>query len=233
MADYGYIERNYRALKKELEEISPNGKPVTLVAVTKSGTDDELIALVKAGATDIGENRPQELRRRADLLKSEGLTVNLHEIGSLQKNKVRHIAPDVSLIHSVDSLSLAKEINKRAEKEGRVIPILVEINSAGEEAKGGIAPEECEELIKEISLLKSVKTVGLMTMGPVVDDCEEMRPYFALTKKLFDKMNAIFSFPDGGVLSMGMSDSYRIAVEEGATLVRVGRRLFRKDQNNG
>lgn len=229
MEDYGYVERNYKELMRELEQLSRGGRPITLVAVTKSGSDEELLALVRAGATDIGENRPQQLRRRADLIKEAGLSVRLHEIGNLQKNKVRLIAPDVSLIHSVDSLALAEQIDKRAAAEGRVIPILVEVNSADEQAKGGVSPDECEPLIESISSLKHLRVAGLMTMGPVVDDPEQIRPYFALVKRLFDKMNARFRFPDGGVLSMGMSDSYRVAIEEGATLVRVGRRLFVKD----
>lgn len=230
MADYGYISKNYLALTEEIARLSAGKQTVTLVAVTKSGSDEELLALVRAGAGHIGENRPQELRRRADLIRAAGLEAELHEIGNLQKNKVRLIAPDVSLIHSVDSLALAEEIDRRASALGRVIPVLIEVNSAGEEAKGGVAPEECESLIESVSRLNNVRVAGLMTMGPVVEDPELIRPYFALTKALFDRMNARFGFENGGILSMGMSDSYRVAIEEGATLVRVGRRLFVKDE---
>ena len=129
-----YIKRNFDALTDELSQIA-RGVGVdapTLVSVTKSGSDDELLALVRAGAKDIGENRPQELRRRLDLIQRAGLCVNAHEIGSLQTNKVRLIAPDVHMIHSLDRLNLAEKINTEAGLIGRKIPVLIEINSGSE-----------------------------------------------------------------------------------------------------
>ncbi len=224
---YGYIKDNYESLIAEINGLGANTPGgVTLVAVTKSGTDDELLALARAGATDIGENRPQELCRRGDLLRGCGLSPRLHEIGNLQKNKVRHIISDVALIHSLDSLGLAREIDRRAAEAGRRVPVLIEINSAKEDAKGGVLPEDAEEFFLEVRRYENLIVSGIMTMGPVCDDPEEMRPYFRLTKEIFDRLEKAYGFEGTPTLSMGMSDSYRVAIEEGATLVRVGRRLF-------
>ena len=139
------------------------------------------------------------------------------------------IAETVTLIHSLDSYELAKEIDRQAKKHSRVIPVLIEINSAEETQKGGILPNEAADFCKSLSEFDSIAVSGLMTMGPVCDDPEEIRPYFRRTKELFDKMRAEGLFVGDGILSMGMSDSYRVAIEEGSTLVRVGRRLFIKD----
>ena len=227
---YGYIQKNLSALRAELLELQKKyGNEITLVAVTKSGTDDELVALAKAGIENIGENRPGELKRRGELLADAGYHPCLHEIGNLQRNKVKYIIDKVSLIHSLDNLELAKEINKRASAIGRVVPVLIEINSAEEPQKDGVLPNDAMRFYEQIKDMPSISVRGLMTMGPVCDDPEQIRPYFRLTRELFDKMKAKGCFADGGILSMGMSDSYRVAIEEGATLVRVGRRLFNKD----
>lgn len=227
--DFGYIQKNFSELSREIGELSEKyGRRVTLVAVTKSGSDEELCALAAAGALDIGENRPGELRRRGDLLKERGYTPALHEIGNLQRNKVKLIIESVSLIHSLDNLALAKEIDKQAERAGRIVPVLIEINSAREEQKDGVLPDMAEEFLKEVKKFPNLSVRGLMTMGPVVDDPEEIRPYFKLTRELFERLNETCGFEGEGILSMGMSDSYRVAIEEGSTLVRVGRRLFNK-----
>ena len=225
---FEYIKRNLDSLKEEIKTLEKKyGREITLVAVTKSGSDEELLTLAECGITDIGENRPQELRRRGDLLHSSGYSPNLHEIGNLQRNKVKMIIEDVTLIHSLDSLPLAEEIDKQARKTGRVVDVLVEINSAEEEQKGGIMPDCAEEFITRLAEYENIRVRGLMTMGPVVDDPEELRPYFRLTRELYDRLNEEFDF-NGGILSMGMSDSYAVAIEEGATLVRVGRKLFNR-----
>ena len=228
--DYSYIRRNFEELKDEIATLSGKIgiKAPTLVAVTKSGTDEELLELVRAGASDIGENRPQELKRRGELIEAAGLSARMHEIGTLQRNKVKMIIDRAALIHSVDSYKLACDIDRLAEKNGIVMPILIEVNSAREECKGGALPEDTEKLLCEILELKSVKPRGLMTMGPVSETAEELRGYFRLTKKLFDELSARYGFGDDPILSMGMSDSYRVAIEEGSTLVRVGRKLFIK-----
>ena len=225
-----YIRKNYEELKSELEELSlarGNGA-VKLVAVTKSGSDEELLALAECGVTDVGENRPQELVRRGALLREAGYTPRLHEIGNLQKNKVRHIIENVAMIHSLSSIDLAREIDRRAEAIGRRVPVLIEVNSAMEEAKGGVAPAEVEEFFLEARKLPSLIISGLMTMGPVSESAEDMRPYFRATRELFDMIETKYGFEGEPTLSMGMSDSYRVAIEEGATLVRVGSKIFKK-----
>ena len=225
---FEYIKSNVDTLLSEIKTLEKKyGREITLVAVTKSGSDEELLTLAECGITDIGENRPQELRRRGDLLHSAGYSPNLHEIGNLQRNKVKMIIEDVQLIHSLDSLPLAEEIDKQARKTGRVVDVLVEINSAEEEQKGGIMPDDAEEFITELSRYENIRVRGLMTMGPVVGDPEQLRPYFRLTRELYDRLNRKFDF-NGGILSMGMSDSYVVAIEEGATLIRVGRKLFNR-----
>lgn len=228
MSEFAYIEKNLRELLAEIKELESQGQEVKLVAVTKSGSDAELLALCHAGALDIGENRPGELRRRGDLLREAGLTPMLHEIGNLQRNKVKLIIESVGLIHSLDNMALALEIDKQAGKVGRRVPVLIEINSAREEQKDGILPEEAEEFFLKVRELPNISVAGLMTMGPVCENPEDIRPYFRLTRELFDRLNRTYGF-EGGILSMGMSDSYRVAIEEGSTLVRVGRKLFNKD----
>ena len=229
MSEFAYIEKNLRELLAEIGELAASvGREVKLVAVTKSGSDEELLALCRAGACDIGENRPGELRRRGDLLREAGMTPTLHEIGNLQRNKVKLIIESVGLIHSLDNMALAREIDKQAGKVGRRVPVLIEINSACEEQKDGVLPSDAEEFFKEVRALPNISVAGLMTMGPVCENPEEIRPYFRLTRELFDRLNRTYGF-EGGILSMGMSDSYRVAIEEGSTLVRVGRKLFNKD----
>ncbi len=226
MSSFDYVRQNYINLLSEIDELGKRvGREITLVAVTKSGSDEELMALAEAGVTDIGENRPGELRRRGDLLSEAGYSPRLHEIGNLQRNKVRLIIEKVDLIHSLDSLPLAEEIEKWAKKIGRTVRVLIEINSGREVQKGGVMPEEAEEFFLALRKYPHIEVAGLMTMGPVCDDPELLRPCFKETKDLFDRLNGDFGFTEG-ILSMGMSDSYAVAIEEGATLVRVGRKLF-------
>ena len=229
MAEFDYVKRNYEELCEEIEILSSRlgFKTPTLVCVTKSGSDEELLALARFGAVDFGENRPGEVKRRGEILRAAGFSPRMHEIGSLQTNKVKLIADSVHLIHSLDSERLALEINKRCEALGRKVPVLIEVNSGREEQKGGIFPEAVEELAEKIKEYKSLELLGLMTMGPLSEEGEALRPYFRETKKLFDKLRGYFETEEP-ILSMGMSDSYRVAIEEGSTLVRVGRRLFKK-----
>jgi len=229
MDNYSYIKRNYEALVAEIKEYEARlSRKIKLVCVTKSGTDEELLALCRLGVECIGENRPGELARRGALLSEAGLFPELHEIGNLQRNKVKLIIGSTSLIHSLGSLSLAEEINRQAEKLGRVVPVLIEINSGREENKGGIMPECAEEFYHKVKELPNLCVRGLMTMGPVCECAEDSRKYFRQTKEIFDYLSKSESFGEDGILSMGMSDSYKVAIEEGSTLVRVGRRLFMK-----
>ena len=230
MESFEYIESNYQSLLSEIDLLAKKaGRDVTLVAVTKSGSDDELSALCKAGATNIGENRPGELRRRGDLLKAQGYTPILHEIGNLQRNKVKLIIEDVALIHSLDSLSLAEEIDKQAKRVGRVVPVLIEINSGREEQKGGVLPEDAEAFCNEIASFSSIRLRGFMTLAPKCDENSEYLKYFCETYQLvLDIWQKKLHNIDIPILSMGMSDSYAEAIMAGSTMVRVGRKMFNK-----
>jgi len=212
------IDNNIKEIKKEL---SPN---ITIIAATKTHSVDEIKQAVKAGITTIGENYIQEAEKKYPKLKGK---VKFHCIGHLQKNKVKKAVEIFDMIQTVDSLSIAKEINKRCKNIDKVMPILIEVNSGKEPNKDGIMPEDAENLIKEISNLKNIKIKGLMTMAPFFKDPEKNRPYFKLTKKLFDKIK-ILNIPnvDMEILSMGMSHSYKIAIEEGANRVRIGTKIF-------
>ena len=229
MNEYSYVKRNYEQLLSEIADISARvGAPLPkLVAVTKSATDEELLALAESGVAAIGENRPQELARRGALLKEHGYSPELHQIGSLQSNKVKLIAPISELIHSVDSESQLRELSRAAKRLERDISVLIEINSAEEPQKGGILPTEAERFLETVLSYDGIRPIGLMTMGPAIA-AEELRPYYRSTKLLFDKLRSRYGFGEYPVLSMGMSDSYKIAIEEGSTLVRVGRKLFIK-----
>ena len=228
--DFSYVKRNYDELSGEISYLCTkySSAPVTLVSVTKSATDGEVIELCRSGAYDIGENRPQMLMARHELLSSAGLFPNFHAIGSIQRNKARTVVGLSSLIHSLDSIRLAEALNKEAQKCAKTVSVLIEINSAEEEAKGGILPRDAERFFIEMKKFESLSVAGIMTMGPVCERPEDIRPYFRLTKNIYDDINSRYGFSGGGILSMGMSDSYRIAIEEGSTLVRVGRRLFIK-----
>ncbi len=230
MAEFDYLKRNFDTLRAEIEKIASSvGAPVpTLVCVTKSGTDEELIELVRAGATEIGENRPGEVKRRFELIRAAGLSANVHEIGTLQRNKIKLIADSAYMIHSIDSLKLAADVSRHAASCGRKIPVLIEVNSAREEQKSGVLPECAEELLFALGDFENIVPLGLMTMGPALESPEGLRPYFRDTKNLFDKLAPVFKKYGEPILSMGMSDSYKIAIEEGSTLVRIGRRLFQK-----
>lgn len=228
MEPYAYLSENLAAVKDTIARHSGGRRdPVTLVAVTKSASDEELLALAALGVHDMAENRPQEVLRRKRLLDDAGYAVRMHEIGHLQTNKVKSILPVTAMIHSLSSLPLAEEIERRAAALGITMPVLVEINSAKEESKSGIYPEDALRFYDAVRGFSHLKMCGVMTMGPVTEDPEAIRPYFRLTKKIFDTIGEQYGYEtDSPVLSMGMSDSYGVAVEEGSTLVRVGRRLF-------
>ena len=233
MRNYAYLSKNLGDIRRELSALEETyGRRITLVAVTKSGSDEEFSALISMGVTDIGENRPGELARRGELAKALGLQPRLHQIGHLQRNKVKTVVGRADIIHSLDSLALAAEIDKQAKKLGIIQDVLIEINSGREEQKGGVDPDCAEELFIALRQFSNLSVRGLMTMGPDLDHPEKMRPYFILTKKIFDKLNTEYGFSGEPILSMGMSESYRVAIEEGANLVRVGRRLFMKENQN-
>ncbi len=231
VADFTYIEKNLRKIEDTIRLLASKtgNAPARLIPVTKSGTDEELLALCALGVTDIAENRPGELKRRGELLRQNGYNVNLHEIGNLQTNKVKMILPDMYLLHSLSSERLAREVEKQAAKINKTIDALIEINSAKEEQKGGFMPEDAMAFMETLGDYPHIRVVGMMTMGPADCEGDEIRKYFRIVKKLFDKAKNDKKFDtDSPILSMGMSDSYAIAIEEGANLVRIGRAIFDK-----
>ena len=213
------IKKNYEAVKNRLAELDPCGK-VTLLAATKTQSVEDINYLISLGVNTIGENRVNELTEKYEFYDK---SASLHFIGTLQKNKVKYIIDKVDLIHSVDSLALLEEIDKRASAKGKIMNVLIEVNSAREEAKGGIMPEDVCDFVEKARKFPSVCVKGLMTMGPKCENKEEYLKYFLITRQLFDK---IFCEDKDAVLSMGMSDSYEYAVMAGATLVRVGSAIF-------
>ena len=225
MAD---IKENLANVRKNIEEsckkVGRDVSEVTLITVSKTKPLSDLRIAYEEGSRDFGENKVQELVSKIDEMPSD---VKWHLIGHLQRNKVKYIAGKVAMIHSVDSYRLAEEINVQAKKNSCVIPILIEINIAGEDTKFGIKPEEAEELIREISELENVKVSGLMTSAPNVANPEENRAYFKAMKDLFvDISSKNIDNVEMKVLSMGMTNDYTVAVEEGATMIRVGTGIF-------
>ena len=197
---------------------------VILIAAAKTRSVNETEEAISAGIRIIGENYLQEAESKFNELRGK---VKIHCIGHLQTNKVKKAIEIFDMIETIDSEKLAKEIDKRCKDSGKAMDILIEINSGEEESKDGVMPKDAVELVKTISKLKNVKIKGLMTMAPYFDDPEKDRPYFKLTKKLFDEIKSL-NIPnvDMEILSMGMSDSYKIAVEEGANMVRIGTGIF-------
>ena len=198
---------------------------IKLVPVTKYVGKAEIEALVQAGCTDFGESRPQQLWQRAREL--AGLPIRWHMIGHLQRNKVRRTLPLVSMIHSADSLRLVQDLDETAAELGRRIPILLEVNTSGEPAKGGFQAHELEPLLPELAAIKQVDIRGLMCMASLEGGNDAARRDFAALRHLRDRIRS-HSPPQIALeeLSMGMSGDYEIAIEEGATIVRVGSALF-------
>jgi pyridoxal phosphate enzyme (YggS family) len=197
---------------------------VELVAAAKSRTAKEVLEAVDAGIKIVGENYVQEAERNYAVIESEA---KWHLIGSLQKNKVKKAVRLFDMIQTVDSIEIAQEIDKRCAQMGKVMPVLVEINSGREKQKSGVLPEDAENLVRAISSLPNIKVMGLMTMGPRFGDPEESRPYFVTTKKIFEEIKKL-KIPNVEMryLSMGMTNSYQIALEEGASMVRIGTKVF-------
>ncbi len=208
-------------VKKILEEL-PEG--VQLVAAAKTRTAEEILEALNAGVQIVGENYVQEA---LDVFQVVGHGVRWHFIGHLQTNKVKKAVEIFDMIETVDSLKLAGEIDKRCGQIRKTMSVLVEINSGKEPQKSGVFPEDALKLVQEMSFLKNVCVKGLMTMGPFSGDPEDARPYFVVTRRLFEKMRDLhLPGVDMIFLSMGMTNSYKIAVEEGANIVRIGTKIF-------
>lgn len=198
---------------------------VTLIAVSKTQNIQQMLEVVDCGIFVFGENKVQELREKHQILKDNNL--EWHMIGHLQGNKVKYLSDLVHLIHSVDSLKLALEIEKIAAKHDKVLDILIEVNVAKEDTKFGIFPEEVENIVRAISKLKHINLKGLMTIPPFTEKPEENRKYFkALHKIMVDLNEKNIDNVTMNVLSMGMTGDYEVAIEEGATHVRIGTGIF-------
>ncbi|MBE5891278.1 MAG: YggS family pyridoxal phosphate-dependent enzyme [Lachnospiraceae bacterium] len=222
------LKENYEIvlenIKKACEKSGRDPKEVTLIAVSKTKPVEMLNEVYEAGSRDFGENKVQEMCEKMEQLPSD---IKWHMIGHLQTNKVKYIVGKCELIHSVDSLHLAKEIEKQAQKADVIVPILVEINIANEETKFGIDRSQAMELVKEIAKLPHVQIKGLMTIAPYVEDSEENRAYFHQIWQLsVDIKNENIHNVSMDILSMGMTGDYMVAIEEGSTMVRVGTGIF-------
>ncbi len=212
------IKQNVKQILSEL----PDG--VELVAAAKTRKPEEILEAIEAGMKIVGENYVQEAERAYAVA---GDRVRWHLIGHLQRNKVKKAVKIFDMIETVDSVEIAREIDKRCSQIDKVMPVLIEINSGREKQKSGVFPEEAEQLIREASSLQNIRVKGLMTMGPRFGNPEDARPYFVETKKIFEKIKKL-NLPNVEMkyLSMGMTNSYKIALDEGANIVRIGSKIF-------
>jgi len=223
------IRENLQDIREKITEACRRSgrdvSEITLIAVSKTFSPDEIRKAVSEGVVDIGESYVQELAGKHEKLKTE--PIRWHFVGPLQRNKVKYLVDFVHLIHSVESLKVCNEIEKRASRIDRNVDILIEVNTSGEPQKHGITPDEAPALFNEIAVFDHVHARGLMTMAPFVDDPDEARPSFKvlhdLRQRLLDE-----GVPDIQVqhLSMGMSNDFEVAIEEGATMVRIGSSIF-------
>ncbi|MFC1985057.1 YggS family pyridoxal phosphate-dependent enzyme [Chloroflexota bacterium] len=212
------IKHNVNRILNEL----PEG--VQLVAAVKARRPEEIMEAVGAGVEIVGENYVQEAERAYETL---GDKVKWHFIGHLQRNKVKKVVKIFDMIESVDSVAIAEEIDKKCAQIGKIMPVLIEVNSGREKQKSGVLPESVEQLVEEISTLQDIRVMGLMTMGPRFGNPEDSRSYFVETRKIFEKIKELH-LPNVEMryLSMGMTNSYKIAIEEGANVVRLGGKIF-------
>lgn len=215
------VEEN---IAKACERAGRDVSEVTLIAVSKTKPVEAIREAMDYGIRDFGENKVQELTNKIETISEK---LNWHLIGHLQRNKVKYIIDDVCLIHSVDSMRLAKQIEEEAEKKGITVNILIQVNIAKEESKFGIYKEEVRDFLREIKNLKHINVKGLMTIAPFVENAEENRKFFSKMYKLFiDMRSENADNINMEILSMGMTGDYEVAIEEGATMVRVGTGIF-------
>ena len=230
------FQDNYREVRRKINEtckkVGRKPEEVTLIAVSKTKPLSDIEKLIEIDVIEFGENKPQELRDKFDEVSTP---VRFHQIGHLQTNKVKYIINKTVLIHSVDSIKLASVIEKEAEKRNIHVNVLIEVNYAGEDTKFGVSKEEVLPLVKEIAeKYRHIHIRGLMTIAPFVDDPEENRPVFkGMHELLLDIKSQNIDNVDMSILSMGMTNDYVVAVEEGATMVRVGTAIFGERQYKG
>lgn len=214
------IAENIAAIQSAIHAQNPDA---VLIAVSKTKPGEAILEAYEAGQRDFGENRVQELVPKSEALPKD---IRWHLIGHLQSNKVKYIAPFVHLIHSVDSADLLKEINKQAQKNNRIIDVLLQIYIASEETKFGLSAEEAEELLSSAAFaeMKNIRVTGLMGMATNTGNMDQVRREFRSLKTLFEKLRVQHSA--FSIVSMGMSSDWQIAVEEGSTMLRVGSTIF-------
>lgn len=222
------IKDNIVSIKKKIaEHARASGRDpsdITLMGVTKTVDINRIKEACRNGLTDVGENYAQEFRDKYNELGDLNNNINWHFIGALQKNKVKYLVGKVILIHSVDRLKIAEEISKRFAKEGISASVLIEVNNGEEETKEGVMIDDVERLLTEINKLENIDVKGFMTMAPYYDDPEDARPLFRELRNLKDSLCRRYTGLSH--LSMGMSNDYHIAVEEGSTIVRIGSSIF-------
>jgi len=213
------IERNIARLLAEI----PN--QIQVVAAAKARTPGEVLQVVQAGIRIIGENYVKETKEAYEVV---GKRANWHFIGTLRKHDVRKTALEMfDMIESIDSLVIADEIDKKCAQIGKTMPLLIEVNSGREPQKSGVLPEDAEQLVRQMAVLQNTKVMGLMTMGPRLGNPEDSRPYFAETRRIFERIKGL-RLPNVEMkyLSMGMTNSYKVAIEEGANIIRIGTKIF-------
>jgi pyridoxal phosphate enzyme (YggS family) len=227
--NFNIISNKYFEVKQDIEavckRVNRDVNEITLVAVSKTFPKEDITDLYKLGHKDFGENKVQELKAKYDSIASEIRdNIKWHLVGHLQSNKVKYIAGFIHLIHSVDSLNLAEEIQKQAEKFNRIVDILVQVNTSGEQQKSGIGPEGAKNLCKQIRNFQNIRLRGLMTIGKLTGDKKIIRENF---RELYDLYNDLKpSQPDFKYLSMGMTSDFKIALEEGSNMLRIGSAIF-------
>ncbi|WP_407268047.1 YggS family pyridoxal phosphate-dependent enzyme [Radiobacillus sp. PE A8.2] len=221
----GNVAEVREQIRQACEKVDRNPEDITIIGVTKYVTIDRAEALLNAGINNLAENRLEGFREKHEKL---GYDVKWHFIGSLQSRKVKDMINDIDFLHSLDRKSLAKEINKRATK---VIPCFVQVNASGEQSKHGLAVEDAVDFIKSLANFENIRVVGIMTMAPLVDEEQTIRNTFRKVKQLRDEVAAKqWAHAPCDFLSMGMSNDFTIAIEEGATHVRIGSSLVGSNQ---
>ena len=222
------LKRNINNLKDEMDKICKkigrSSKDISIIAATKYASAGQVKLIYNLGLRNFGENRADELEEKYDAVEKDSIW---HFIGHLQSRKVKNVVPLVEFIHSIDRISTLSKVDYEAEKLNKIQKLLIEINISGEQSKYGINPDDLYNFLKETLNFKNIKVVGLMTMAPLTDDFVFIREIFKKLRILRDKSNEYFNNMNLTELSMGMSNDYQIAIEEGATMIRIGSIIFK------
>lgn len=230
-AETSAISANIVSIRKRVKEACQRSgrdpRTVAILPVTKTVELDRIKESLDCGFTAIAENRVKEAQRKSNLMRSENIDVDLHFVGHLQSNKVNKVIRFASMIQSIDRMKIVRKLNKRLKKVGKTIPILIQVNVSGEDSKYGLRPDETVDFVKEAAQYKQLQIKGLMTIGLFSDDWPRVREGFKLLRELRDQVrNEKIDNVAMATLSMGMTNDFEIAIEEGATMIRVGRGIF-------